>query len=81
MIDQRQGVSVYFGHSDSTLSPVVAIGDASIVPYALAVGDLNLDATIDIVVGHVEAASTVYFNDGSGRHFTPVQFGDNEGTA
>ncbi len=79
--DQRQGVSVYFGHGDSTFSPGVAIGDPSIVPYALAVGDLNLDGTIDIVVGHVGVASTVYFNDGSGRHFTPVRFGDNQGTA
>ena len=81
VIDQRQGVSVYFGHSDLTFSPGVEIGDPGIVPYALAVGDLDLDGTIDIVVGHVEAASTVYFNDGSGTHFTPVRFGDNQGTA
>ena len=48
-------------------------------PYALAVNDLNLDGKIDIVVGNVEAPSTVYFNDGSGRHYTPVHFGDNKG--
>jgi hypothetical protein len=34
----------------------------------------------DIVVGHVEAPSTIYFNDGSGRHYSPVQFGDAKGT-
>jgi hypothetical protein len=50
------------------------------VPYALTVGDVNLDGAIDVVVGNVEAPSMVYFNDGSGRHFTPVAFGDNKGT-
>jgi hypothetical protein len=34
---------------------------------------------IDIVVGNVEAPSVIYFNDGTGRHFTPVTFGDNKG--
>ena len=33
-----------------------------------------------IVVGNIEAPSTVFFNDGSGRHYTPVHFGDNKGT-
>jgi hypothetical protein len=33
-----------------------------------------------IVVGNVESPSTVYFNDGSSRHYTPVHFGDNKGT-
>ncbi len=80
-IDQQHGVAVYFGQSDSMFSPGVAVGDTSLVPYALAGGDLNLDGTIDIIVGHVEAPSRVYFNDGSGRHFTPVEFGDDQGVA
>ena len=49
-------------------------------PYALATSDLNRDGFIDIVVGHVEAPSTIYFNDGSGRRFSAVPFGDAEGT-
>ena len=57
------------------------LANAKIVPYALAVGDMNRDGNIDIVVGHVEAPSTIYFNDGSGRHFTAAQVGDNKGTA
>jgi hypothetical protein len=42
---------------------------------------MNRDGNIDIIVGHVEAPSTIYFNDGSGRHFTAVQVGDHKGTA
>ncbi|MBK8233716.1 MAG: VCBS repeat-containing protein [Candidatus Eisenbacteria bacterium] len=33
-----------------------------------------------MIVGHVEAPSTLYVSDGSGRHYTPVQFGDAKGT-
>jgi hypothetical protein len=42
---------------------------------------VNADGTIDVIVGHVEAPSTVFFNAGSGRRFTPVDFGDGKGTA
>jgi len=58
----------------------VSLADRTIVPYALAVGDLNRDGRVDVIVGHVEAPSTIYFNDGSGRHFAAVNFGDSKGT-
>jgi VCBS repeat protein len=51
------------------------------VPYALAVSDVDLDGHVDVIVGHVEAPSIVYVNDGTGRQFNPVSFGDNKGTA
>lgn len=46
---------------------------------ALILGDLNLDKKIDIVVRNVEAPTTIYFNDGSGRDLTTVHFGDSRG--
>lgn len=79
-IDERRGAAIYFGQRSGTFSPGLAIGDSTIVPYALVVGDLNHDGKVDIVVGNVQAPSTIYFNDGSGRHVTPVHFGDNKGT-
>jgi hypothetical protein len=51
------------------------------IPYALAVGDLRRNGKSDIVVGYVHAPSVVYFNDGTGRSFTPVSFGDGKGVA
>jgi hypothetical protein len=35
---------------------------------------------VDIIVGHVEAPSTVFFNDGTGRNFKSISFGDSKGT-
>ena len=80
-IDERRGVSIYFGQKDGSFSSELTLDQGKVSPYALAVGDLNLDGKIDIIVGNVEAPSTIFFNDGSGRHFTTVHFGDNKGTA
>ena len=54
----------------------MAIDNGNSAPYSLAVSDLNGDGKIDIAVGNVEAPSSVFFNDGSGRHYTPVRFGE-----
>lgn len=79
-IDERVGVTVYFGQRDGSFARGSAIADAKNVPYALGVGDLNRDGAPDIMVGHIEAPSTVYFNTAGGKRFTPVRFGDNKGT-
>jgi hypothetical protein len=79
--DERRRVSLYFGRKDGTFSPGVPIDNGSVAPNALAANDLNGDGKIDVVVGNVAAPSTVFFNNGSGRHYTPVRFGDSEGVA
>ena len=35
---------------------------------------------MDIIVGHVGAPSTVFFNDGTGRNFKSISVGDSKGT-
>jgi hypothetical protein len=57
------------------------IGARGRTPYALATADLDRDGAVDIVVGNAEAPGTVFFNDKTGRSFTPIDFGDGKGTA
>jgi hypothetical protein len=67
------------GRGDASFEPALEIR-RSALPYALAARDLNLDGAVDVVVGYVRAPSTVYFNDGTGRSYTPVEVGDRQGT-
>jgi len=77
-IDEFKGVNVYYGRKDRSFSSGTSLADAKIVPYALAVADVNKDGKMDIIVGHVGAPSTVFYNNG--HHFTPLSFGDSDGT-
>jgi hypothetical protein len=77
--DQRRAIEIYFSTRDGRFLQDFSLANNGITPYALAVADLNNDGAPDIVVGNVEASSTVYFNDGTGRHYFPVYFGDQKG--
>ena len=90
VIDERRGALIFFGEKgtkaaaqlsgSARFSQPFPLTSKGTTPYAVAVGDLNGDRLIDIVIGNVEAPSVVYFNGGTGRHFTPIRFGDNKGT-
>ena len=41
--------------------------------------DLNKDGHPDIIVGYVNAPGAIYFNDGTGKKYTRVPFGDKKG--
>jgi hypothetical protein len=81
-IDEKRGVFVFHGERGTRFSAGVPVGTRDgRTPYALTTADLNLDGASDIVVGYIKAPSTIFFNDGSGRRFTPVEFGDGRGAA
>jgi hypothetical protein len=79
-IDESRGPAIHINQQGRAFAAGILLGSNRPPPYALAVGDLNVDGKIDIVVGSLSARATVYFNDGSGRHFTPVQFGEASAT-
>ena len=66
-IDEKRGLFAFFGQRGDAMSTPVPIGARGRTPYALTVADVNLDGAPDIVVGHIEAPSTVFFNAGNGR--------------
>jgi hypothetical protein len=78
VIDERRGAGIYFGRREGGFAEVLPLNDGKVTPYALAVADLNRDGTPDIVVGNVEAPTTIYYN-GSGRRFTRIHAGDSRG--
>jgi len=78
--DEHRSVALYFGQRDASFSAPLPLDNAMATPYALTIADLNRDGAPDIIVGNVEAPSVILFNDGSGRRYTPVHFGDNKGT-
>jgi len=41
--------------------------------------DLNKDGKPDIIVGYVHAPGAIYFNDGTGRKYKRVLFGNSKG--
>ena len=65
--------------TDTDLQNTVA--DKAKTPYALAAGDLNSDGSPDIVLGYTAGPHAVFFNDGTGRQFTRIMFGDPNGSA
>ncbi|HKP29403.1 MAG TPA: VCBS repeat-containing protein, partial [Gemmatimonadales bacterium] len=76
--DEHRKVEISYGTSRGGFAAPIALGDGKAEPYALTVGDLNRDGRPDLVVGFVEAPSSVFFGAGT-RKFTPVSFGDGKG--
>jgi len=50
------------------------------LPYSMIAVDLNRDHRPEIIVGYVDAPGAVYFNDGTGKKYQRVPFGDGKGS-
>src|SRR5204862_6799323 len=51
-----------------------------VLPYAMLAADLNGDHRPEILVGYVEASGAAFFNDGTGKKYQAVPFGNGKGT-
>ncbi|MEZ4417284.1 MAG: VCBS repeat-containing protein [Gemmatimonadota bacterium] len=79
-IDERTGPALFMGEPGVTFGPAQPLDASGARPYAIRVADMDGNGRPDIIVGFVESRPIVYFNDGPGA-FTPVPFGDDEGSA
>ena len=55
------------------------IAEKTDILYSIAIADMNGDGHADVVSGNEKTPGAVLINDGTGRKFTLVRFGDNKG--
>lgn len=72
------GGLLYFNQGDLKFSEPVAIAEKTYVLGALAVADLNGDGQADVVLGNEKMPSAVLINEGAGRKFKLVPFGNKQ---
>jgi hypothetical protein len=72
---------VYLNDRKGGLVAGFRLADRTRVPYAMTAGDLDQDGRPEIVIGFTKGRPSVLFNDGTGRGFSDVPFGDGKGQA
>lgn len=77
--DRRSAVDIYYGRKAGGFGPAARLDSGRATPYALVIHDVDRDGHPDVLVGYVEAPSSVFFGRGA-RRFTQASFGDARGT-
>jgi hypothetical protein len=76
----RGGAAIYFNQGGVKFSEPVPIREKTETVYSIGIADLNDDGHADVVLGNSEAPGAVLINDGTGRRFKLVRFGNKQGT-
>jgi hypothetical protein len=76
---EQLGCFVYFGDGQGHFSSGTKITGQPALPYSMIAADLNRDGKPEIIVGYVGAPGIAYFNDGTGKNYRQVRFGDGAG--
>ena len=77
--DQDGGALVYINHGNLDFEGPLPLEAPSDLVYSIAIADLDEDDDNDIVLGTVEAQSSVLINSGNGRSFSVTELGNGEG--
>lgn len=73
------GALIYLNQGQLIFSEPVSVAQNSDIPYSIATADMNGDGHIDVVLGNQKTPGAVLINDGTGRKFAVVPFGDGNG--
>src|SRR5215472_7485775 len=73
------GAFIYFNQGNLKFSEPMPIAEKTDILYSIAIADMNGDGHADVVSGNEKTPGAVLINDGTGRKFTLVRFGDNKG--
>lgn len=73
------GALLYFNQGSLKFSEPLPLAEKTDNPYAIAIADLNGDGQADIVLGNEKTPGAALINEGAGRKFTLVRFGDKQG--
>lgn len=76
--DEHRTVEICYGTKAGGFGAATPLDAGTVTPYALLVTDLDRDGYPDIIVGHVQAPSNVFFGEGK-RHYSRATFGDSQG--
>jgi FG-GAP-like repeat len=79
---EETGCFVYLNDGKGGFGPGIAFPTREKrlpLPYSMIAADLNRDGRPEIIVGYVGAPGMVYFNDGTGKKYEAVPFGDGKG--
>jgi hypothetical protein len=71
---QQGGVSVMLGNGDGTLQSAISYHSNGYHPWSLAIGDLNGDGYLDLVVGNFFGGFAVLLGYGNGTFQAPVTY-------
>lgn len=73
------GAFIYFNQGGLKFSEPMPIAEKADILYSIAIADMNGDGYADVVLGNEKTPGAVLVNDGTGRKFTLIRFGDNKG--
>lgn len=77
--DEKTGLYWFANLGKREFGAAIRLGDPGRSPYSIGLADLDRDGRLDVVVGNMEAAGSIFFARAEGK-FEEIQWGDGKGS-